>query len=175
MPFATTDRFTQPSWFDSLPFGSIEAYPRNEKPSPDAYEYVEISGLQLENDGRISFEWTIATIPEPKEPDPSKFYHAIQASSEFQAIDSWAISNAIEPAATLLNRAMSVVLEAKAYADQFGANSTSFAAMQSRLNQFVESLDDATDYGGTNKAAIVDRIIQAVTDGNLPITITLTV
>lgn len=108
-------------------------------------------------------------IPEPQ-PSPAIFYHAIQASSEFQAIDAWAILNAVEPAATLLSRAMSVVLEAKAYADQFGGSATSFDAVQARLSQFVVALDDTTDYGGTTKAEIVVRIEAAIKLSHLPIT-----
>lgn len=111
------------------------------------------------------------TLEPTFEPSPSVFYHAIQASSEFQAVDSWAILNPIEPAATLLNRAMSVTLEAKAYAEKFGGNETSYAAMEVRLNQFVDALDDATDYDGATKAAIVARITQAISDGKLPIAI----
>lgn len=176
--------------FYSLPEGALASEPRYFEMPPIGWVSVEITNeppegakdLRLVRDSGgypvqpLQAEW-IALTPEfvPIPPNVSTFYHSIQASDEFQALDSWAILNGVEPAAILLSRAMSVVLEAKAYAEQFGGNDTSFAAMGARLNQFVESLDDATDYGGTNKAAIVDRIIQAVTDGNLPITITLTV
>jgi hypothetical protein len=122
-------------------------------------------------DTPLALEWIATPALDQEAPSPSAFYHAIQASAEFQAIDAWAIATPTEAAATLLDRAMNVTLEAKSYAEKFGGQATSFDAMAARLNQFIAALDPTTDYGGTDKAAIVARIEIAIADAHLPITL----
>jgi hypothetical protein len=150
--------------------------------SPAHYVGGHVSGeiLSLESSDPQTVSWLNAgaitenidsTLEPTFEPNAGAFYHEIQASQEFHALDSWAILNAVEPAATLLSRAMSVVLESKAYSEQFGGKATSFEAVEARLNQFISSLNEATDYGGTDKAAIVLRVNAAITSSKIPVSI----
>lgn len=156
-----------PVWAESPPtqeWIEVSVPPRPQSINPMIFSLVEDSwppqGMWIEGE----------MVSPPPLPRIGDFYHTIQRSLEFQSLDGWAVLNGSKPAAILLSRAMSVVLEAKAYADQFGGNATNLDAVQARLSQFVAALDDTTDYGGTTKAEIIVRIEAAIELSHLPIT-----